>query len=43
VRTQSPKATIIVVGQVDAQAVPEATAIVSRQNPDDLLEALRGG
>jgi hypothetical protein len=43
VRRRSPAATIVVVGEADAKAVPEATAIVSRQNPDDLLEALRGG
>jgi hypothetical protein len=43
VRRRSPAATIVVVGEADASAVPEATAIVSRQNPDDLLEALRGG
>jgi hypothetical protein len=43
VRRRSPSSTIIVVGEADAGAVPEATAIVSRQNPDALLEALRGG
>jgi hypothetical protein len=43
VRRCSPIATIIVVGEAIASEIPEATAIISRQNPDDLLEALRGG
>jgi hypothetical protein len=42
VRRQSPNATIIVIGEADANTVPEATAIISRKNPGDLLEALRG-
>ena len=42
VRRRSPKAMIIVVGEAEAKSLPEATAIIARNRPDDLLEALRG-
>jgi hypothetical protein len=41
VRRRSPTAKIILVGDTGATTVPEANAIISRQNRDALLAALR--
>lgn len=42
VRRRSLNTKIVLVGDVDASAVPEANAIIGRQDTDGLLAALRG-